>query len=209
MLFTTGYLTYRSSEENDVYSLVIPNLEIQKIFREQVMEWFQEETKKDTNIESGEGFSDIQVEIEEEGVGIVIELKYPDNGNLEAGCAEAIKQIEDIGYEERLREDGMTKIIKYGIACWKKGVWYRWMCRRRSRLRAHAGLYAFLGCDQRQTGRRSSKITGTIKKNTLRSKPWKCSFSFMLKIRRSACDYPTISARGRYVSLATKPSYFT
>lgn len=74
----------------------------------------------DSNIESGEGFSDIQVEIEDKSLGIVIELKYPDGGNLEEGCAEALNQIEEKGYEERLREDGMSKIIKYGIACWKK-----------------------------------------------------------------------------------------
>ena len=33
---------------------------------------------------------------------------------------EAFKQIEETGYEERLKEDGMTRIIRYGIACWKK-----------------------------------------------------------------------------------------
>ncbi len=47
VLFTTGYLTCKEAAEEDVYSLVIPNLEIRKIFAEQVMEWFQEEARKD------------------------------------------------------------------------------------------------------------------------------------------------------------------
>lgn len=73
----------------------------------------------DSNTESGEGFSDILVETED-GTGIVIEVKYPDDGNLETGCEKALAQIEKMGYETRLRQDGMTTIIKYGIACHKK-----------------------------------------------------------------------------------------
>ena len=47
-----------------------------------------------SNAESGEGYSDILVEIEEEGIGIVIEVKYGENGALDKACAEALKQIE-------------------------------------------------------------------------------------------------------------------
>lgn len=60
------------------------------------------------------------MEIEEKEIGIVIEVKYPDDGNLEKGCMEALKQIEEKGYEMRLKQDGMGIIRKYGIACWKK-----------------------------------------------------------------------------------------
>lgn len=74
----------------------------------------------DSNIEAGDGYSDIQVEIEEGSIGLVIEVKYANEGNLEAGCRRALEQIEEAGYEKRLKEDGMTIIIKYGIACWKK-----------------------------------------------------------------------------------------
>lgn len=81
---------------------------------------YREDWDVDSNVESGDGYSDIQVEIESERTGIVIEVKYPDNGNLDAGCREALKQIEDTGYADRLEEDGMSTIIKYGIACWKK-----------------------------------------------------------------------------------------
>lgn len=185
VLFTTGYLTRRGDgEENEVYHLAIPNLEIRKIFIEQVMEWIQEEARKDapgldafcdafpkgdaesievqfnaylqktisirdtgarkgkkenfyhgvllgllshreewdvfSNAESGEGFSDILVEILEERIGIVIELKYVDENALEAGCEDALRQIEEKGYEARLLQDEMETILKYGIAVRKK-----------------------------------------------------------------------------------------
>ena len=184
VLFTTGYLTQHGKTEEDVYQLVIPNLEIRKIFIQQVQEWFQEEARKDTprldrfceafatgdaqgieeqfnaylkktisirdtgvrkkkkenfyhgillgllshredwdvssNMESGDGYSDILVEIEDRNIGFVIEVKYSDSGNLEAGCQDALKQIEETGYETRLEEDGMETIYRYGIACYKK-----------------------------------------------------------------------------------------
>lgn len=44
----------------------------------------------------------------------MIEVKYPDDGNLDAGCQEALKQIEDRRYADRTRLDGMTRIIKMG-----------------------------------------------------------------------------------------------
>lgn len=200
VLFATGYLTRRKvplshdhaaafdiaadKEADDIFYLVIPNLEIKKIFIDQVMEWFQEESRKDapkldalcdafagadaaaveecfnaylrktisirdisvrrglkenfyhgillgllshrgdwivsSNMESGDGFSDILVELEEEGIGIVIEVKYPDGDDLENGCRKALAQIERMNYEDRLRQNGLTTIYKYGIACHKK-----------------------------------------------------------------------------------------
>ena len=223
ILFTTGYLTQRGSEDGETYQLVIPNREIRKIFIDQILEWFQQEARRDTpsldafcdafargdaeavesrfnaylsrtisirdtsirksrkenfyhgillgllshredwyirsNVESGDGYSDILVEIEEEGIGIVIEVKYPDGGKkfsdgmksmqnsdkifpdgdkispgssekslgdispyeiLEKGCKEALQQIDTKGYEEKLRQDGLETILKYGIACNRK-----------------------------------------------------------------------------------------
>lgn len=79
----------------------------------------------DSNAESGEGYSDILIEIEEELTGIVIEVKYPNDGDLETGCREALQQIVDKGYETKLWQDGMTNIIKYGIACKKKSCMVR------------------------------------------------------------------------------------
>ena len=69
--------------------------------------------------ETGEGYSDISV-CTQERIGIVIELKYADDGNLEAACVEALKQIEDRKYAEGLKRQGMRKIIKYGMAFCRK-----------------------------------------------------------------------------------------
>lgn len=68
-----------------------------------------------SNAETGEGYSDISV-CTPERTGIVIELKYADDGNLKAACTDALKQIEEKKYTEGVERLGMKKIIKYGIA---------------------------------------------------------------------------------------------
>mgnify|MGYP002546378975 CR=1 FL=1 len=73
-----------------------------------------------SNRESGEGYSDILIEIVNEEIGIVIEVKYPEDANLEEGSRKALAQIETKNYEEQLRDEGMETILKYGIACYKK-----------------------------------------------------------------------------------------
>jgi hypothetical protein len=73
-----------------------------------------------SNVESGDGYSDILVELEDECTGIIIEVKYAKNGNFEKGCQDALEQIEKTGYVDTLLEDGMERILKYGIACYKK-----------------------------------------------------------------------------------------
>ena len=184
LLFMTGYLTQCREADTEWTEIVIPNREIHWIFMEQIQEWFEEETIKDSkkleefchafqennvsaieegfnaylkktisirdtnvrkemkenfyhgillglfgnmdgwdvksNAESGEGYSDISVEIEDKEIGIVIEFKYAEHASFDAGCKEALKQIRDRNYEEPLVEDGMKTIYKYGIACHKK-----------------------------------------------------------------------------------------
>ena len=73
-----------------------------------------------SNAESGEGYSDISVEIKNEKIGIVIELKYAENASFDAACQEAMKQIRERNYEEKLIDDGMKTIYRYGIACYKR-----------------------------------------------------------------------------------------
>ena len=72
-----------------------------------------------SNAETGEGYSDIFIQTPER-VGIVIELKYADDGNLEKACREALKQIEEKKYAQGLKRRSMKKIIKYGIAFCEK-----------------------------------------------------------------------------------------
>lgn len=184
VLFTTGYLTQRGKPEGDLFQLVIPNMEIRKIFTGQIMEMFKETAKNDgealrifcealksgdaegvetqfnaylsktisirdtfvrratkenfyhgiligilgykndwyvrSNKESGIGYSDIQVEIEDEKIGIVIEVKYAQDSEMDAVCREALEQIDRKGYADELFENDMQTVLKYGIACCRK-----------------------------------------------------------------------------------------
>ena len=72
-----------------------------------------------SNAETGEGYSDISIQTPDR-TGIVIELKYAEDGNLEKACGEALGQIEEKKYVEGLKRRGMKKIIRYGIAFWEK-----------------------------------------------------------------------------------------
>ena len=73
-----------------------------------------------SNRETGDGYSDLLITIPDEAIGIVIEMKYADDGNLDAACKKALEQIEGNHYEEELYDEGMDEILKYGIACYKK-----------------------------------------------------------------------------------------
>lgn len=73
-----------------------------------------------SNAESGTGYSDILIEVPDNRTGIVIELKYAEDGDMDAACSEALRQIEEKDYIAKLKQDGMRNFIKYGIACFKK-----------------------------------------------------------------------------------------
>ncbi len=73
-----------------------------------------------SNREMGEGYADILVEPDAGDMGIIIEIKYAHDGNLDRACKEALKQIEYTRYEDDLADDGVENILKYGIACYKK-----------------------------------------------------------------------------------------
>ncbi len=78
---------------------------------------FKEDWKVLANREGGQGYADIVIEIFAEKTGIVIEVKYAENGDLEAGCREALEQIERKGYIGWPGLAGMCRVIKCGIAC--------------------------------------------------------------------------------------------
>jgi hypothetical protein len=184
VLFATGYLTQRGSEDGRKYSLAIPNREITDLFVSQIREWFKDTIKNDatkldtfceafpagdtetienllneylwntisvrdvavkkerkenfyhgillgllahkenwlvlSNAESGEGYSDILVEVPESRTGVVIEVKYAEDDKLDEACAEALNQISDKKYDAHLKLDGMKTIVKLGIACFRK-----------------------------------------------------------------------------------------
>ena len=73
-----------------------------------------------SNREMGEGYADILAEPDTGDMGIIIEVKYAHDGNLDRACKEALKQIEYTKYEDDLEDDGVENILKYGIGCYKK-----------------------------------------------------------------------------------------
>ena len=73
-----------------------------------------------SNQESGEGYNDIMIMHEGTGIGMIIEVKYADNDNLDLECANALRQIEQLHYTDILMEHDPVKIFKYAIACYKK-----------------------------------------------------------------------------------------
>ena len=73
-----------------------------------------------SNRETGDGYSDIMIETEDSEMGIIIEIKYAGDGNLLNACEKALKQVEETKYEETPLENGVEKILKYGIACYMK-----------------------------------------------------------------------------------------
>ena len=183
-LFKTGYLTQRGKPDGDNFRLVIPNVEIRKIFTSQIMELFKESVPKNgealrnfcqalrngdaksverllgeylrktisirdtfvkrqmkenfyhgiligilgfadtwsvsSNKEFGDGYSDILVETDDGETGIILELKYAEDGKLDESCREALRQINLRRYEEELLDEGVEHILKYGIAFYKK-----------------------------------------------------------------------------------------
>ena len=73
-----------------------------------------------SNRETGDGYSDIVVETENSQTGIVLEMKYAQDGNLEAASQKAVEQIEKTNYAQELQDEGIDTILKYGIAFYKK-----------------------------------------------------------------------------------------
>lgn len=72
-----------------------------------------------SNAELGEGYSDIVI-CTRDKVGIVIELKYADDGNLEKACADAFARIENRKYAADLDRRRMKKVLKYLMAFCEK-----------------------------------------------------------------------------------------
>lgn len=63
------------------------------------------------------GYSDILVEMPRERMGCIFEVKYAESGPLDAACGDALAQIHEKDYAEKLRRDGMKEIHLYAVAC--------------------------------------------------------------------------------------------
>ena len=73
-----------------------------------------------SNREAGIGYNDISIVYSAKKIGVIIEVKYAENDNLDLECAKALRQIDDKGYTSELKQFRMEKILKYGIACYRK-----------------------------------------------------------------------------------------
>ena len=75
-----------------------------------------------SNRESGYGRPDIILKYPSvRGKAVIIEIKAAKTyQELETKCAEALSQIEERKYEEPLRQEGYTDILKYGVAFYRK-----------------------------------------------------------------------------------------
>jgi len=72
-----------------------------------------------SNAELGKGYRDILI-CTPDRIGIIIEIKYAEDGNLEKGCADALGQIEDRKYAADLERRRMRKVLRYGMAFCEK-----------------------------------------------------------------------------------------
>lgn len=74
-----------------------------------------------SNKEAGEGYADILVEMDDddEPVGMIIEVKYAHDGSLDTACQAALEQMQNRRYQDAFYHESMKKVLKYGIACYK------------------------------------------------------------------------------------------
>lgn len=71
---------------------------------------YKNDWRVSSNRESGEGFSDIVIEMGNAETGIVIEVKYTDEKkDLERDCRKALEQIRDKDYTQTLWQEGYKK----------------------------------------------------------------------------------------------------
>lgn len=73
-----------------------------------------------SNRESGNGYSDIFIKVEDKDIGIIIEIKYAEKEDLTAACENALRQIDMRNYTEEFHQAGVVTVLKYGIACFRK-----------------------------------------------------------------------------------------
>ena len=73
-----------------------------------------------SNAESGIGYSDILVEVPTNRTGIVIELKYAEDGDLDAACDKALKQIEEKDYVAKLSRMVWITLSSMGLHALRK-----------------------------------------------------------------------------------------
>ena len=70
-----------------------------------------------SNVETGDGYCDINVVMIDDGIGIIIEMKYAEREELSKYAALALEQIDEKRYADHFANYDITRVLKYGIAC--------------------------------------------------------------------------------------------
>ena len=73
-----------------------------------------------SNIESGDGYSDIILEMLDGSLGVIIEVKYAENGKFSSALDEGMNQINEKNYVELLKSHSVGRIFKFAVACYIK-----------------------------------------------------------------------------------------
>ncbi|MDE5765273.1 MAG: ATP-binding protein [Ruminococcus sp.] len=73
-----------------------------------------------SNVESGDGYSDILLETLDGSLGIVIEVKYAENGKFSLALDVGMQQINNRNYVEILHSHSVGRILKIAVACYIK-----------------------------------------------------------------------------------------
>ena len=73
-----------------------------------------------SNQEAGDGYADILIKIESEDIGIIMEVKYAEDGDYDSVCRRELEQIRKKDYTAVLEEEGCRIIYSYGVACRRK-----------------------------------------------------------------------------------------
>lgn len=104
----------------DIREFYIKNGTKEKFYRDVIFEilriqdqWVVEKNPKGSD-------ATILIQTEERELGIIIAIKYMADGKLDFGCKKAIEEISDNKYKKWVEENEIQKILKYGIACYKK-----------------------------------------------------------------------------------------
>lgn len=76
--------------------------------------------RTESNVEAGNGYSDIAIFDTINSRGALIEVKYAENGDLQSACKKGLKQIEEKNYMELFRKAGIKNVNQYAISCYLK-----------------------------------------------------------------------------------------
>ncbi len=96
------------------------NVMEEKYYQEFLLAILQKNDQWIVETDQWENDATILIKTGERGEGIIIAVKYMSDGKLDSVCKEVGEQISDSKYREWIEEHEIQKILKYGIACYKK-----------------------------------------------------------------------------------------